>query len=52
VVASIMCGYIKEDWQILAKEATICGSDALELNLSCPHGMDEKRDGSCLWSKS
>jgi len=45
VIASIMCAYIKEDWQELAKLATECGSDALELNLSCPHGMGEKGMG-------
>jgi dihydropyrimidine dehydrogenase (NADP+) len=45
VIASIMCGYNKEDWEELTKQATECGSDALELNLSCPHGMGEKGMG-------
>eukprot|EP01129_Flabellula_baltica_P010680 TRINITY_DN4535_c0_g1_i1.p1 TRINITY_DN4535_c0_g1~~TRINITY_DN4535_c0_g1_i1.p1 ORF type:complete len:971 (-),score=260.37 TRINITY_DN4535_c0_g1_i1:280-3192(-) len=45
VIASIMCGYVKEDWEELARMATECGSDALELNLSCPHGMGEKGMG-------
>ena len=40
-----MCGYIKEDWIELAKRATKAGADALELNLSCPHGMGEKGMG-------
>ena len=39
VIASIMCSYDKEDWQTLAKMAAEAGPDALELNLSCPHGM-------------
>eukprot|EP00128_Syssomonas_multiformis_P018449 Colp12_sorted_trinity150504_noHs@28936 len=40
-----MCGYIKEDWQELAKMAEASGADALELNLSCPHGMGERGMG-------
>ena len=39
VIASIMCSYNKEDWQQLAKMAQESTADALELNLSCPHGM-------------
>jgi dihydroorotate dehydrogenase len=34
-----MCSYDKDDWQTLAKMAAEAGPDALELNLSCPHGM-------------
>ncbi|XP_076169553.1 dihydropyrimidine dehydrogenase su(r) isoform X2 [Ptiloglossa arizonensis] len=41
IIASIMCTYNKEDWTNLAKEAETAGADALELNLSCPHGMGE-----------
>ncbi|CAM9793677.1 unnamed protein product [Lampetra fluviatilis] len=40
-----MCGYIKEDWTQLAKMAEESGADALELNLSCPHGMGERGMG-------
>lgn len=40
-----MCGYIEEDWKQLAKMAENCGSDMLELNLSCPHGMGESGMG-------
>lgn len=39
IIASIMCSYDKDDWQELAKMAEASGADALELNLSCPHGM-------------
>ena len=39
IIASIMCSYDKDDWQELARMAEEAGSDALELNLSCPHGM-------------
>lgn len=39
IIASIMCSYDKDDWQELTKMAVASGADALELNLSCPHGM-------------
>uniref|UniRef100_A0A3Q2VX81 Dihydropyrimidine dehydrogenase [NADP(+)] n=1 Tax=Haplochromis burtoni TaxID=8153 RepID=A0A3Q2VX81_HAPBU len=42
VISSIMCGYNEEDWTELAKMAEESGADALELNLSCPHGMGER----------
>ncbi|KAI8894117.1 hypothetical protein BC833DRAFT_606063 [Globomyces pollinis-pini] len=45
LIASIMCGYSQEDWVELAKMAEASGADALELNLSCPHGMGEKGMG-------
>ncbi|KAL9951246.1 hypothetical protein ACROYT_G043872 [Oculina patagonica] len=45
VIASIMCGYSKEDWTELARMAENSGADALELNLSCPHGMGERGMG-------
>mmetsp|Transcript_27248 Transcript_27248/g.26297 ORF Transcript_27248/g.26297 Transcript_27248/m.26297 type:complete len:81 (-) Transcript_27248:856-1098(-) len=40
-----MCGYVKEDWIELASQSDKAGFDALELNLSCPHGMNEKGMG-------
>lgn len=45
VIASIMCTYNKADWTELAKKAEAAGSDGLELNLSCPHGMGESGMG-------
>ncbi|KAF6769839.1 hypothetical protein AHF37_11324 [Paragonimus kellicotti] len=45
VIASIMCAYSKEDWQNLTKMTLEAGPDALELNLSCPHGMGERGMG-------
>ena len=45
VIASIMCGYSREDWVQLAKMSVEAGADALELNLSCPHGMGERGMG-------
>ena len=52
VIASIMCGYSKEDWQELVK-LTLNNSnpDALELNLSCPHGMGERGMGLACGQK-
>ena len=40
-----MCSFNKEDWTQLAKMSEEAGADALELNLSCPHGMGEKGMG-------
>ncbi|XP_049621625.1 dihydropyrimidine dehydrogenase [NADP(+)] [Suncus etruscus] len=45
VIASIMCSYNKNDWMELSKMAEASGADALELNLSCPHGMGERGMG-------
>ncbi|XP_050530846.1 dihydropyrimidine dehydrogenase [NADP(+)] isoform X2 [Daktulosphaira vitifoliae] len=41
LVASIMCAFIEQDWTDLSRKACEAGADALELNLSCPHGMGE-----------
>ncbi|KAM9326309.1 dihydropyrimidine dehydrogenase [NADP(+)] [Gastrophryne carolinensis] len=45
LIASIMCSYNKDDWTSLSKMAEASGADALELNLSCPHGMGERGMG-------
>lgn len=45
LIGSIMAGYSKEDWEELVGLASKAGFDALELNLSCPHGMNEKGMG-------
>ncbi|XP_069497632.1 dihydropyrimidine dehydrogenase [NADP(+)] [Ambystoma mexicanum] len=45
IIASIMCSHNKEDWTELSKMAEASGADALELNLSCPHGMGERGMG-------
>jgi len=45
LIASIMCSFNKQDWQDLAVMAEKSGADALELNLSCPHGMGERGMG-------
>lgn len=40
-----MCSYEEADWTELAKMAEKANADALELNLSCPHGMGERGMG-------
>ncbi|RMC08460.1 hypothetical protein DUI87_14704 [Hirundo rustica rustica] len=45
LIASIMCSYNRDDWTELSKMAEVAGADALELNLSCPHGMGERGMG-------
>ncbi|CAH0397772.1 unnamed protein product [Chilo suppressalis] len=45
VIASIMCSYNEADWTELSRKAEAAGADALELNLSCPHGMGESGMG-------
>lgn len=46
LVASIMEENRKEAWQELTKKVQDCGVDAIELNLSCPHGMTERKMGA------
>lgn len=45
IIASIMCTYDQNDWTELAQKAERAGAHALELNLSCPHGMGESGMG-------
>lgn len=45
LIASIMCAFSEDDWTELAKKAEAAGAHALELNLSCPHGMGERGMG-------
>src|ERR1700684_4525465 len=40
-----MCSYNMKDWTELAQMSERAGADALELNLSCPHGMGERGMG-------
>lgn len=40
-----MCSFNKDDWLELAQKSESAGADALELNLSCPHGMGESGMG-------
>lgn len=45
LIASIMCSFDENDWKTIAKLSQDAGADALELNLSCPHGMGERGMG-------
>jgi dihydroorotate dehydrogenase subfamily 1 len=48
LIASIMEEYNKEAWQTITKEVQATGVDAFELNLSCPHGLPERKMGSAM----
>uniref|UniRef100_A0A0K2T590 Dihydropyrimidine dehydrogenase [NADP(+)] n=1 Tax=Lepeophtheirus salmonis TaxID=72036 RepID=A0A0K2T590_LEPSM len=45
IIASVMASFDKSDWQEICIKAAQSGADALELNLSCPHGMGERGMG-------
>ncbi|KAL3320770.1 hypothetical protein Ciccas_000541, partial [Cichlidogyrus casuarinus] len=45
LIASIMAAYNESDWIELTNMSIEAGADALELNLSCPHGMGERGMG-------
>lgn len=45
LIGSMMAGYRKQDWIDLINLANTAPFDAYELNLSCPHGMNEKGMG-------
>ncbi|XP_071050404.1 dihydropyrimidine dehydrogenase [NADP(+)] [Onthophagus taurus] len=51
IIASIMCSYNENDWKELAVKTVKSGADALELNLSCPHGMGESGMGLACGQK-
>ena len=46
--ASIMASPVKADWQRLTEAVQEAGPDALELNVSCPHGMPGKGMGAFI----
>jgi dihydropyrimidine dehydrogenase (NAD+) subunit PreA len=48
VIASIMASLKKNEWTSLARQMEDAGADAIELNISCPHGMPEKAMGSAI----
>ena len=45
LIASVMAAFNEDDWKELVVKAKLAGADAVELNLSCPHGMGEKGMG-------
>ncbi|EDM78778.1 dihydroorotate dehydrogenase family protein [Plesiocystis pacifica SIR-1] len=48
LVASIMEEYRKEAWQEMVERVQATGVDAFEMNLSCPHGLPERRMGAAM----
>ena len=48
LIASIMEVYRKEAWQQIVREVQETGVDAFELNLSCPHGLPERKMGMAM----
>jgi len=48
LVASIMEEYSKEAWQEITRRVVETGVDILELNLSCPHGLPERKMGMAM----
>jgi dihydropyrimidine dehydrogenase (NAD+) subunit PreA len=46
--ASIMDAPVEKNWQRLANAVQEAGVDALELNVSCPHGMPSKGMGAFI----
>jgi len=45
LIASVMATYNEADWTELAQMVEKAGADALEINVSCPHGMGERGMG-------
>lgn len=48
LVASIMEEYEKDRWIEIVERTQATGVDALELNLSCPHGLPERKMGAAM----
>lgn len=48
VIASLMVESKREVWHDMVKRAEDAGSDALELNFGCPHGMSERGMGAAV----
>ncbi len=48
LVGSIMAAPDPDEWRDLAGEVASAGADALEMNVSCPHGMPEQGAGAAI----
>lgn len=48
LVASIMGSVEPGPWEVLARAVQDAGADAIELNVSCPHGMPEQHMGAFM----
>jgi dihydropyrimidine dehydrogenase (NAD+) subunit PreA len=48
VIASLMVESKRESWHEMVRRSEDAGSDALELNFGCPHGMSERGMGAAV----
>ncbi len=48
LIASIMEEYRREAWHEITDRIQATGVDAIELNLSCPHGLPERKMGMAM----
>lgn len=48
LIASIMEEYRREAWHEIVDRCQDAGVDAFELNMSCPHGLPERKMGSAM----
>jgi dihydropyrimidine dehydrogenase (NADP+) len=48
LIASIMEEYSRERWHEIVERTQETGVDAFELNLSCPHGLPERKMGAAM----
>jgi dihydropyrimidine dehydrogenase (NAD+) subunit PreA len=48
VIASLMVESKRESWHEMVRRAEDAGSDLLELNFGCPHGMSERGMGAAV----
>lgn len=48
LIASIMGTPDPEEWKALARQVEEAGADAIEMNVSCPHGMPEQGVGAAI----
>jgi len=48
LIASIMEEYNKDAWQEIVGRCEEVGVDSFELNMSCPHGLPERRMGAAM----
>jgi dihydroorotate dehydrogenase subfamily 1 len=48
LIASVMEEYRKDAWVEIIERCQDAGVDAFELNLSCPHGLPERKMGSAM----
>jgi dihydroorotate dehydrogenase subfamily 1 len=48
LIASIMEEYSRDAWHEIVERTQATGVDGFELNLSCPHGLPERRMGAAM----